>query len=646
MTTVLVANRGEIAVRVFRTAKRMGMRTVAVYSEADADAPFVRRADEAIAIGPSPASESYLNIGRILEAAKLSGAELIHPGYGFLAENSEFAEACGGAGLTFVGPPADVLRNLGAKDEAKRIAQEAGVPVVTGYAGEDQSDEAFSRSARQIGFPIMIKPAEGGGGKGMTVVSDRAELAAGLAAARRIAVTAFGSDRLIIERYLTGARHVEVQFIGDSHGNLIHLGERDCSMQRRHQKIVEESPSPGIDDITRSVLCDAAIKLARHVGYQNAGTCEFVVGDDQTVSFLEVNARLQVEHPVTEMVTGLDLVELQLRVAMGEKLPIAQENVTFNGHAFEARVYAEDPDEEFLPQMGTIFLVTWPDDARVDTGVEPGSSVTAFYDPMIAKVITHGSDRKTALRSLKEALASTAVLGIRTNLGFLSDVMESDAVRDGEVTTQWLETSYESKRLSPQTVPDEALALASAYEIESRKRSVTDPWQARGPFRLGAAHRGYLLLNYEGEEVEMRVERRSDGAYLAGTYEVTLDENLGLIQGRSGHVCRSSEDLFDPEAKVFVLWDRVHYEIGIGSLERRPDEGGPAHLEAPMPGQVIAVRVATGDAVKRGQDLVVVEAMKMEHTIKAPADGIIKSVYCAAGDQVQRGQALVDFEPT
>lgn len=646
MTTVLIANRGEIAVRVFRTAKRMGMRTVAVYSEADADAPFVRQADEAIAIGPAPASESYLNIDRILEAAKLSGAELIHPGYGFLAENPDFAAACRDSSLTFVGPSVEVLRNLGAKDEAKRIAQEAGVPVVAGYAGEDQSDEAFSKAAREIGFPIMIKPAEGGGGKGMTVVSDHAELAAGLAAARRIALTAFGSDRLIIERYLTGARHVEVQFIGDSHGNVVHLGERDCSMQRRHQKIVEESPSPGIDDITRSVLCDAAIKLARHVGYQNAGTCEFVVGDDQTVSFLEVNARLQVEHPVTEMVTGLDLVELQLRVALGEELPIAQEDVTFNGHAFEARVYAEDPDEDFLPQMGTIFLVTWPDDARVDTGVEQGSSVSAFYDPMIAKVITHGSDRKTALRDLKEALASTAVLGIRTNLGFLSDVVESNVVRDGEVTTEWLETSYESKKLRPQTVSDEALALASAFEIEFRKQSVTDPWLARGPFRLGAAHRGYLLLNYEGEELEMRVEPRSDGAYLAGTYEVTLDENLGQIEGRSGHVCRSSEDLFDPEAKVFVLWDRVHYEIGIGSLERRPDESGPAHLEAPMPGQVIAVRVATGDAVKRGQDLVVVEAMKMEHTIKAPADGIIRSVSCAAGDQVQRGQALVDFEPS
>ena len=645
MPTLLVANRGEIALRVFRTAKRMGMRCVAVYSDADAEAPFVREADEAIRIGPPAASDSYLNIERILDAAKLSNADLVHPGYGFLAESDQFALACEEAELKFVGPTSDVLRQLGSKDQAKAIAIGAGVPVVEGYSGADQSDESFASAAAEIGYPVMIKPAEGGGGKGMAVANSSSDLKPALAAARRVALAAFGDERLLIERYLTGARHVEVQIMGDSHGNLVHFGERDCSLQRRHQKIIEESPSPAITDETRNLLCESALRLGQEVGYRNAGTCEFIVGDDGTVSFLEVNARLQVEHPVTEMVTGRDLVELQLLVGLGERLPVTQNDIRFDGHAFEARIYAEDPDEESLPQSGRIHSILWPAGARVETGVEAESVVSTYYDPMIAKVIVHAGNRAAALDELSSALSDTSILGLRTNLGFLQTVIEHPSFKAGEITTTWLETGYQQPVLREEPPPEEVLALAAAHEIAFRSSKASDPWQVLGPFRLGAPRRAPVLLTSGNEEIEVTVEVKGNSKFLVEGKEVSIENERGEISGRGAFLTRSSDRPNDPEATIFVLWDRAHYEIGVGPLERRPEEGGRAHLDAPMPGQVIAVKVSAGETVKRGQGLVVVEAMKMEHTIKAPADGVIEAVFCAPGDQVDRGQTLVEFEP-
>src|SRR5688572_4106832 len=488
--TVLVANRGEIAVRVFRTARRMGLRCAAVYSEADFGAPFVRMADAAYCIGPAPAAQSYLRADRILEAARALKADLIHPGFGFLSEDATFGRAVEEAGYAFVGPPPEVLAAMGGKDEAKRIAQAAGVPTLPGYGGDDQDDAALERAAKEIGYPLIVKPAAGGGGKGMAVVRQEDELLPALASARRVAAGAFGDTKLILERYLPAPRHVEVQVIADSFGNVIHLGERDCSLQRRHQKILEETPSPIVSPALRPRLTGAAVALCRHVGYRNAGTCEFLVDEDgETFGFIEMNARLQVEHPVTEMVTGLDLVELQLRVAMGEALPLSQDDVTPTGHAIEVRLYAEDPDAGFLPQSGRLLHLRWPDEARVDSGVDEGAEVTTHYDPMLAKVIVHADDRPAALDELAEALAQTEVLGLRTNLPFLRMLVGDEIVRAGRVTTTWLESAHAgwTSGVDDVAAPEPAVALAGAAEaariLDDARRSGPDPWAATGPWR-------------------------------------------------------------------------------------------------------------------------------------------------------------------
>ncbi|HKN89072.1 MAG TPA: biotin carboxylase N-terminal domain-containing protein [Acidimicrobiia bacterium] len=660
--TVLVANRGEIAVRVFRTARRMGLRCAAVYSEADFGAPFVRMADAAYCIGPAPAAQSYLRVEKILEAAKALRADLVHPGFGFLSEDANFGRAVEAAGLAFVGPPPDVLAAMGGKDEAKGIAEAAGVPVLPGYAShdgdrDDQDDAALERAAKEIGYPLIVKPAAGGGGKGMAVVRDADDLLPALASARRVAAGAFGDTKLLLERYLAAPRHVEVQIMADAFGGVIHLGERDCSLQRRHQKILEETPSPAVDAALREQLTSAAVALARHVGYRNAGTCEFLVDDDgRTFGFIEMNARLQVEHPVTEMVTGLDLVELQLRVAMGEALPLTQEDVTPTGHAVEVRLYAEDPDAGFLPQSGRLLHLRWPDEARVDSGVDEGAEVTTHYDPMLAKVIVHADDRPAALECLSVALAETEVLGLRTNLPFLRTLAADPTVAAGKVTTTWLESAYPgwTSGVDDAGVPPQAVALAGAAEaarILSRRRG-PDPWAAAGPWRHLEPGPTHVIV--QADAGEHLVDVRGTGPFRVGDLALVQTDAAHEPDGDTHGWCVFSGAGTDDGTRaaavatpglVHVFWNGHPYELPLGIRPRLVDaEGGPAQLGAPMPGTVIAVKVAAGDRVERGQALVVVEAMKMELEVKAPADGVVSAVLCSAGDAVKKGQPLVALE--
>ncbi len=664
--TVLVANRGEIAVRVFRTARRMGLRCAAVYSEADVGAPFVRMADAAYCIGPAPAAQSYLRADRILEAARALKADLIHPGFGFLSEDANFGRAVEEAGYAFVGPPPEVLAAMGGKDEAKRIAQAAGVPTLPGYGGNDQDDAALERAAKEIGYPLIVKPAAGGGGKGMAVVRQEDDLPGALASARRVAAGAFGDTKLLLERYLPAPRHVEVQVIADAFGNVVHLGERDCSLQRRHQKILEETPSPIVSPALREQLTGAAVALCRHVGYRNAGTCEFLVDDDgETFGFIEMNARLQVEHPVTEMVTGLDLVELQLRVAMGEALPLTQGDITPSGHAIEVRLYAEDPDAGFLPQAGRVLHLRWTDEARVDSCVDEGAEVTTHYDPMLAKVIVHADDRPAALEELADALAQIEVLGLRTNLPFLRTLAVDDTVRAGQVTTTWLESAYAgwTSGVDDAAVPEPAVALAGAAEAARilSGRGGTDPWSAAGPWRHLEPGPTHVVVQVPGSEDEAGeaapdsprfggervVDVRGTGPFRVGDHEIVRADAAHEPDGDShGWAVDGIRAAAVPApGVVHVYWQGQPYELALGIKPRLVDaEGGAAQLGAPMPGTVIAVRVSAGDAVERGQTLVVVEAMKMELEVKAAADGIVSTVLCSAGDAVTKGQPLVTLE--
>ncbi|HVF11924.1 MAG TPA: biotin carboxylase N-terminal domain-containing protein [Actinomycetota bacterium] len=637
MTTLLVANRGEIAMRIFRTARAMGMRCVAVYSEADKDAPFVKAADVAIQVGPAPAADSYLRTDKIIAAAIEAGADLLHPGYGFLAEDPELAEACTKSGIRFVGPPAEVLRAMGAKDEAKSIATAAGVPVLAGYSGDDQSDEAFIAAIDAVGLPVIVKPVAGGGGKGMAVITSKDQIAGALATARRVGAAAFGDERLLIERYVSLPRHVEVQVIADDYGSVLHLWERDCSLQRRHQKILEETPSPAIDEDLRKRLTDAAVALARHVGYRNAGTCEFIVGDGE-FAFLEMNTRLQVEHPVTEMVTGLDLVALQLDVALGNRLPLVQNDIKTTGHAIEVRLYAEDPDAGFLPQGGEVLHLAWPPNARIDMGIEQGSVVTTNYDPMLAKVIVHGANRSEALTAMREALDATEVLGVKTNIAFLRSVIETPEVTAGNVTTDWLESTSLMATLGE--TPEEVFVIAAAAQAERLLNSADrgDPWSSLGPWRTGSAAGIEVAINGPGAERFLKVTGEGPFEVEGRSAVKASDSTNHWMVGETRAATVFSEE------RWHVWWDGRSYEVPIGVRERVVGQEGTAHVQAPMPGSVLAVKVASGDKVVKGQELVVVEAMKMEHAVTAPSDGVVRAVLCAPGDQVERGKTLVDFE--
>ncbi len=641
-SSLLVANRGEIAVRILRSARRAGLWTVAVYSDADRTAPHVRLADSAVRLGPTPARESYLSIAAVLAAAERTGAEAVHPGYGFLSERADFARAVADAGLVFVGPSPEVIEVMGRKDRARTVAERAGVPVV-------------ALQGDSLAYPLMVKAAAGGGGKGMRIVRAPGELPTAMAAARREAAAAFGDDTLLLERYVEAGRHVEVQVIGDAHGNVVHLFERDCSVQRRHQKVLEEAPAPTISGPVRERLTSAAVSLAREVGYLNAGTVEFLVAGED-VFFLEMNTRLQVEHPVTELVTGLDLVGLQLRVAAGEPLPFRQQDVELRGHAIEARVYAEDPYAGFLPQAGRAEVVCWPEPslARVDGALEAGQQVGTAYDPMLAKVIAHGPTREAARRRLVAALDETAIIGLTTNLGFVRALAASEAYRAAAVHTGWLDSDPAGAQLRDAPALPAAAEPVAAWTLAQLSISeATDgsPFGTADGWRLAGPHAGVAVELRAAPAEPARVWLVETGT---GRVRVTGEEHHIVLIDRDGPRLRLEVDGVVVEAVVAV--DSASVTVSLAGqpwvLARpgastaaadRPPTGGA--VTAPMPGTVLTVEVRAGDRVRSGETLGVLEAMKMELALAAPHDGTIAEVAAGPGDQVALGDVLFRVDP-
>ncbi|WP_312962274.1 acetyl/propionyl/methylcrotonyl-CoA carboxylase subunit alpha [Stenotrophomonas indicatrix] len=654
---VLIANRGEIACRVIATCRRLGIATVAVYSDADRNARHVRLADEAIHIGPAAARESYLRSDAILDAARRSGAQAIHPGYGFLSENADFADACVAAGIAFIGPPASAIRAMGDKSAAKALMAKAGVPLTPGYHGDQQAPEFLRAQADGIGYPVLIKASAGGGGKGMRKVERSEDFVDALASCQREAASAFGNDHVLVEKYVERPRHIEIQVFGGGQGEAVYLFERDCSVQRRHQKVLEEAPAPGMSADRRAAMGKAAVDAARAVGYVGAGTVEFIAGPDGDFYFMEMNTRLQVEHPVTEFITGTDLVEWQLRVAAGQPLPKRQDELAIHGHALEARLYAEDADRGFLPSTGTLRRLRLPTpstNVRVDTGVEEGDSITPYYDPMIAKLIVWDVDRDAALRRMRQALADCQVVGVTTNAGFLRRLVQTDSFANAKLDTALIER--EQAALAVTGDGEQALwelaaiaAVASTPAAAADARDPHSPWQAQDGWRLGVpAARSVPLQQAErartlkvwttadgwrvqcGDAAPKQVVGHADGQ----TLSVQMDERRWRLQ-----LQRDGDQLYlfasDGQHR-FTLHDPV------GESEQASADAGS--LLAPMPGRIVATLVAAGTQVKRGTPLVVLEAMKMEHTLQAPADGTVKGYRAKAGDQVGDGAVLVDFE--
>lgn len=659
--TVLVANRGEIAVRVVRTLRSLGVRSVAVYSDADADARHVREADTAVRIGPAPAAESYLSAERLLEAAARTGARAVHPGYGFLAENAEFARACEAAGLAFIGPPADAIALMGDKIRAKETVKAAGVPVVPGSSGSGLTDAQLVDAAREIGMPVLLKPSAGGGGKGMRLVREETRLADEIAAARREARASFGDDTLLVERWIDRPRHIEIQVLADGHGNVVHLGERECSLQRRHQKIVEEAPSVLLDEKVRAAMGEAAVQAARSCGYRGAGTVEFIVpGDDPSAYyFMEMNTRLQVEHPVTELITRLDLVEWQLRVAAGERLAFGQDDVRLTGHAVEARLCAEDPARGFLPSGGTVLRLREPqgDGVRTDSGLSEGTEVGSLYDPMLSKVIAYGPDRATALRRLRAALAETVTLGVQTNAGFLRRLLAHPAVVSGELDTGLVEREADS--LVGGEVPAEVYAAAALLRQAALEPAAApgwrDPFDAADGWRMGGgrAWTAHPLRVAGHDPVTVRVRATADGGteLLLPGADTPLRASAGPLEGHR-FTCA-----LDGVAHTFAAlpdgswlgrdgdaWQVRDHDPVAASLTRAGQAGADS-LTAPMPGTVTVVKVAVGDEVDAGQSLLVVEAMKMEHVISAPHAGTVTELDVSPGTTVAMDQVLAVIAP-
>jgi 3-methylcrotonyl-CoA carboxylase alpha subunit len=654
---VLIANRGEIACRIIRTLRRFSIRAVAVYSDADRDARHVRLADEAVWIGKAAAAASYLDIDAILAAARATGAAAIHPGYGFLAEHAGFAEAVAAAGLVFIGPPPDAIRAMGEKDRAKAIAATAGLPLLPGHASAEQSPAALLDAAGALGFPVMLKAAAGGGGKGMRVVRSADAFAHALEGARREALGAFGDNRMLLERYVERPRHVEVQVFGDRHGRIVHLFERDCSLQRRHQKVIEEAPAPGLSPARRAELGAHAVRLAAAVGYVGAGTVEFLFDRDDAFYFMEMNPRLQVEHPVTELVTGLDLVEWQLRVAAGEPLPLAQDEIRLEGHAVEARLYAEDPAKGFLPATGPLRHLRLPEDApglRVETGVVAGDRITPHYDPMIAKLIAHGPDRASALRRLDEALAASEVVGPATNLGFLRRLLAAPVVQAGAADTGTIDADEATLAAEP-VAPAWALPAAAWWWLAvapglARGAAAGSPWDRTDGWRLNDVACQHLQLVVDARPRQVlatgagdgwRIEADGQGWAVGG--RVLADGRLAVtIDGRS----RTLRAVHERDV-LHLLGPNGAARIGLADplAEGAAGEAAEGRLTAPMPGRIIRQHVAAGDPVTAGSPLLVLEAMKMEHTIVAPADGAVTALYAGEGEQVEAGALLVEVTP-
>ena len=617
--SLLIANRGEIACRIIRTARSLGVRTVAVYSDADANALHVRMADEAVHIGPSPARESYLVGDKIIAAAKATGAEAIHPGYGFLAENADFAEAVVGAGLIWVGPKPDSIRAMGLKDAAKMLMQSAGVPVTPGYLGESQEPKRLKKEAEAIGYPVLIKPVAGGGGKGMRRVDSASGFDDALESAKREAASSFGDDRVLIEKYIERPRHIEVQVFGDSHGNVVHLFERDCSLQRRHQKVIEEAPAPGMDEATREAVCFAAVRAAKAVNYEGAGTVEFIADASDglradRIWFMEMNTRLQVEHPVTEEITGQDLVEWQLRVASGEKLPKKQDELSITGHAIEARLYAEDPAKRFMPSVGRLEHFDLGDDGRIETGVEEGDTISPFYDPMIAKLIARGDTRDEAIDELAAMLDSVEAWPVRTNAGFLFNALTSDAFCGAELETGFIERSIDE--LVPDQEPDEEI-WQSAAAVAWLAGEAATPFAGLAGFRLNAGASARVALGRDGRFRPIELE--------------------GELAGLSGFV---------EDDRVVVFREGQAFEFALSTRGIVGSHGvADGVIAAPMPGKVTSVDISHGDKVVTGQRLLTLEAMKMEHGLVAPFDGLVVDLPASEGAQVSEGAILVRVEP-
>ena len=655
LARVLIANRGEIACRIMRTARRLGITSIATYSDADRDALHVRTADEAVYLGPAAPSQSYLSVDRVIAAARRANVDAVHPGYGFLSENATFAAACAEAGLIFIGPRPGTIEQMGSKSAAKRLMADAGVPVVPGYHGTDQSDETLAAQAQRIGCPLMIKAVAGGGGKGMRIVHEPQEFAAALAAARREARNAFGDDAVLIERYIEEPRHIEFQVFGDAQGRIVHLHERECSIQRRYQKIIEETPSPFLDAATREAMAAAAVAAAQAVDYLNAGTIEFIVGGDRRFYFMEMNTRLQVEHPVTECVTGLDLVEWQLRVAAGESLPLEQDAIESRGHAIEARVYAENPAREFLPSTGRIEAFRHPPvgpGLRIDAAVESGDLVTSHYDPMIAKLIVHATTRAQACERLARTLDRTAIAGPATNLGLLRRIARDPAFRHGDVDTRYIDAHLEDL-LAFESVPGVRLLAAAAAvrlasESEPHGRSPASPWSAGN---------GWQPIATAGRRIAFAADRRYELRLMgsAGRYEAEIDDERIAFTARP--LAQDQLEITTVESRLVTVTGAgeallVADDQGSSSLQLAPAypvervvDDERAHPGSPLPGRVVAVEVAAGERVERGAPLVIVEGMKMEHTVRALAAGVVERVLVRVGDQVEAEAPLIDLTP-
>jgi 3-methylcrotonyl-CoA carboxylase alpha subunit len=663
-TTLLIANRGEIACRVASTARRLGIKTIAVYSDADAESKHVAACDIAVRLGPAPASESYLKAEEILRVALAHGAQAIHPGYGFLSENEAFAQACAKAGICFVGPPASAIAAMGSKSAAKTLMEKAGVPLVPGYHGDEQAPKFLQQQADTMGYPVLIKASAGGGGKGMRIVTQAKDFIAALVSCKREASASFGDDKVLIERYLQKPRHIEIQVFSDTHNQHVYLFERDCSVQRRHQKVIEEAPAPGMTQARRQEMGEAAIAAARAVNYVGAGTVEFIAEPDGRFYFMEMNTRLQVEHPVTEMITGMDLVEWQLRVAAGERLPKTQQELQRCGHSIEARIYAENADKDFLPSIGRLIHLEFPDheafinaDVRVDGGVRAGDTISPYYDPMIAKLIVRGADRDQARARMLRALAATQIVGVHTNVAFLRRLMADEAFAEADLDTGLIERRRATLLPAPIPATREALLLACAAVLEQEKAAsalTIDPWAERCGWRVDGSYRrmlsfqdsesvqevlidmvdGVTSLTVDAERAAVEISSQTNG--VASVLHVALLMRSSRV---SGTVVRQGGrfDVFvSGKCETLTLKDPL---ASTGQAEA--DHAGS--LTAPMPGKIIAIEVKAGEKVKRGQALLVMEAMKMEHTINAGLDGVVENIFFGVGEQVAEGAVLISL---
>jgi len=670
---ILIANRGEIACRVIKTARKMGILTVAVYSDADRDALHVSMADEAVHIGAAPSRESYLDIAKVIGAARQTGAEAIHPGYGFLSENAAFCRACEEHNITFIGPPIKAIEAMGSKSAAKTIMERAGVPLVPGYHGNDQDPAVLKQSADGMGYPVLLKAAAGGGGKGMRQVWSAAEFDDALAAAKRESINAFNDDIMLVEKYLTAPRHVEIQVFCDNHNNAVYLAERDCSVQRRHQKVIEEAPAPGVSAALRRSMGETALKAAQAIDYRGAGTVEFLLDSDGSFYFMEMNTRLQVEHPVTEMITGQDLVEWQLRVAANELLPLTQSQIQINGHAFEARIYAEDPANDFLPVTGTLSHLKTPEEdrhVRIDSGVRQGDEVSVYYDPMIAKLVVWDEDRNKALARLCKGLSEYRISGMTTNIEFLYNLSSSSAFAAADIDTGFIEKNHDTLFHCAEIdftlhLPIAALWLALKQQQKAELNSAhsidaSSPWNLNSSWRLNEPHNQHFPISIQGQLFDVQVEKinhsRNHGSdsskhcHYRICFNSTAIEASGYIIGDQlhseiqGYRSQASVSEHDGVCTLFTQASAVHFSIAkpdLGDLSATSDDNA---LAAPMNGTIVELLVEPGNRVKQGQALIVMEAMKMEHTIRAPANGTVTEFYFQAGDLVDGGADLLAFE--